>query len=271
MHTVESAAIVLEASKCRDQERKEGGQNREGGFSALYSGQTGGLTGARVTLQRGDFARTYTIVRKFSEQLLVKAINSWKSTACVSTPNIDLQTRMHTKFWYRGSRYAIGSVIPSNSLNSIPFVSGYVSRPRIGHVSFPFISNLFIFRIWFVNSFISTFKRLYQNFRSPTLLSFHHELVYFQRLAKSDSTFPLCFIAHWKDPPTDFQLSAIIYIEIRQTCLFKNYAVTKLPDRSVYARRGVGGRETMAGVGTWKGEREEWTWWEYTLTKMLII
>lgn len=143
MHTVESAAIVLEASKCRDQERKEGGQNREGGFSARYSGQTGGLTGARVTLQRGDFARTYTIVRKFSEQLLVKAINSWKSTACVSSPNIDLQTRMHTKFWYRGWRYAIESVIPSNSLNAIPFVSGYESRPRISHIFRFFLSFLF--------------------------------------------------------------------------------------------------------------------------------
>lgn len=151
MHTVESAAIVLEASKCRDQERKEGGQNREGGFSARYSGQTGGLTGARVTLQRGDFARTYTIVRKFSEQLLVKAINSWKSTACVSTPNIDLQTRMHTKFWYRGWRYAIESVVPSNSLNAIPFVSDYASRPRIIHISRFFLS--FLFQIYLHSAF----------------------------------------------------------------------------------------------------------------------
>lgn len=55
------------------------------------------------------------------------------------------------------------------------------------------ISNLFIFRTRFINSFISAFKRLYQNLRSPTLLSFDHELVYFQRFAKSDSTFPLCF------------------------------------------------------------------------------
>lgn len=62
--------------------------------------------------------------------------------------------------------------------DSFKFFKRYTFRFRLrvkttDHSHFPFlslffISNLFTFRIRFVNSFISALKRLYQNLRSPT-------------------------------------------------------------------------------------------------------
>ena len=61
MHTVESAGYSARSLEVQaaQQARQEGGQNRGGGFSTRYSGQTGGLTGARVTvhtLSRGELS-----------------------------------------------------------------------------------------------------------------------------------------------------------------------------------------------------------------------
>ena len=82
MHTVESAGYSARSLEVQAAPGEAGGwpQNRGGGFSTRYSGQAGGLTGARVTvhtLSRGELsAPTHHRRKVFGEQLLAKAINS---------------------------------------------------------------------------------------------------------------------------------------------------------------------------------------------------